>query len=305
MKIIKGLAIFSFFSLLLGSCFDPPEFPNTPQIVFERVYFIETPGTSPDSLVIDIKFKDGDGDLGLPSAGAASDPYHPLNYYAGTVHNGSTSDLRILPTVSIEPIKYPLLNLEPGGSGKLVTFDMRESAEFSSLPAYEGLAKCINYTIDTVAVFKDDSYLIDETYNVVDTADIKATYNNEPITLTFYYVADTFYVTRNPNYYNIEVDFLVYDPTHPEAVDGYYEYDWVKNPPDLNTCGQTFDSRFPVLSETDRALDGTLTYAMESRAFRKKFGNNILRLRVQIKDQALNLSNTVMSPPFTLDEIKE
>jgi hypothetical protein len=318
MKIIKGLAIFSFFSLLLGSCFDPPEFPNTPEIVFENTVFVETPdvgGSQPDSLILYIKFKDGDGDLGLPSHGTISDPFHPLNFYAGTKHTSAASDLRILGTIAA-PVgdglsglrrKYALINdASRGASGQLVTFDLRAQPAFSALPAYVAPFKCLNYNIDTVAVIKEDVGLINNTYNIIDTVTISNKDNNNPYDSVFYYVADTFYVAPNPNYYNIEVDFFILDPSHPDAnAEGFYEFDWRKYSPDPNTCGQTYDSRFPVLSESSTALDGTLTYSMRSIGFRKIFGTNIIRLRVQIKDRALHLSNSVTTPPFTLDEIRK
>ena len=58
------VVIVSGFSMF--SCFDPPEYSNTPEIAFENLVFKETPNLSEaDSLILFIKFKDGDGDLGL------------------------------------------------------------------------------------------------------------------------------------------------------------------------------------------------------------------------------------------------
>lgn len=58
MVIVLGLGLFS--------CFDPPEYSNTPEIEFENIVFKETPNLSDnDSLILFIKFRDGDGDLGL------------------------------------------------------------------------------------------------------------------------------------------------------------------------------------------------------------------------------------------------
>jgi hypothetical protein len=52
--------------LLLASCFDPPQYSPIPAIEFESIVFkdIADP-SSPDSLILSIKFKDGDGNLGL------------------------------------------------------------------------------------------------------------------------------------------------------------------------------------------------------------------------------------------------
>lgn len=58
MLIVLGLGLFS--------CFDPPEYSNTPEIEFENIVFKETSSLSEsDSLILFIKFRDGDGDLGL------------------------------------------------------------------------------------------------------------------------------------------------------------------------------------------------------------------------------------------------
>jgi hypothetical protein len=302
MKILKGLAIFSFFSLLLGSCFDPPEFPNEPQIVFDKLVFIETPDQpgSPvvDSLILYINFKDGDGDLGLPSNGEnISDPFHPLNYYMGTSFD-SKDTVSIPTTISPNPLlRFPLLNVS-AVNGKLITFDKRGKEGFTLLPPYESPFNCTRYDIDTLIVEQADKDILDDSYNVYDTVRIK---NDQNEIYEYYFVADTFYVQPNPNYSNIEIDFLVRNPDNP---DEYIEFDWRTYTPFPNVCGQTFDQRFPVLSEGSAPLDGTLTYSMESRGFRKIFGANVLRLRVQIKDRALHLSNSILTPPFTLDEIK-
>jgi hypothetical protein len=297
MKILKGLAFFLVFSVL-GSCFDPPEFPAVPEIEFERAVFVETPGSSEaDSLVLYINFKDGDGDLGLPSHGNVSDPYHPLNYFAGTSITSQDTVLQSLSTANWDGVPYTVLN--GGGSGKLVTFDLRENSNYNGLPAYIAPYKCTRYNVDTLAIEEQYKAIIDNSYNIIDTAVFRDFYDPEKL-YTFYYVADTFYIEPNPNYYNIEVDFFKYD----DATDSYVEFDWRNYSPDPNTCGQTYDSRFPVLSENSTALDGTLTYAMRSIGFRKIFGTNILRLRIQIKDRALHLSNSITTPPFTLDDIK-
>jgi hypothetical protein len=297
MKILKGLAIFSFFSILLGSCFDPPEFPDTPQIVFDKVVFIETPdapgATVTDSLVLYVNFKDGDGDLGLPSNGETDNPFHPLNYYVGNNFDGNDTLPLSTSASPHENLRFPVLNV-PASDRKLVTFDKRGKAGFTKLPPYETPYKCTSYDIDTLIVQQADKNIIDNSYNIVDTIKID---NSE-----YYLVADTFYVQANPNYYNIEVDFLVRDATN---TDKYTEFDWRTYSPFPNVCGQTFDQRFPVLSEGGSALDGTLRYSMESIGFRKLFGTNVLRLRIQIKDRALHRSNVILTPPFTLDDIKK
>ena len=53
-------------SLLLGSCFDPPQYSPVPLIEFDNIVFKDvTDPAASDSLILTIRFKDGDGDLGL------------------------------------------------------------------------------------------------------------------------------------------------------------------------------------------------------------------------------------------------
>jgi hypothetical protein len=66
MKFTLGLGLTIVLGLGLSSCFDPPEYSNTPEIEFENLVFKETPNLSDaDSLILFIKFRDGDGNLGL------------------------------------------------------------------------------------------------------------------------------------------------------------------------------------------------------------------------------------------------
>lgn len=66
MKFTLGLGLAIVLGLGLYSCFDPPEYSNTPEIEFENLVFKETPDLSDaDSLILFIKFRDGDGNLGL------------------------------------------------------------------------------------------------------------------------------------------------------------------------------------------------------------------------------------------------
>src|SRR5687768_907966 len=84
MKVVKALAIFSFFSILLGSCFNPPEFPDEPEISYEDIVFRDVADNrQPDSLILYITFKDGNGDLGLdPEAPEhLTAPYNNSDYF--------------------------------------------------------------------------------------------------------------------------------------------------------------------------------------------------------------------------------
>jgi len=50
---------------LLTSCFDPPQYSPIPVIEFDNIVFKDVSDPEADSLILTIRFKDGDGDLGL------------------------------------------------------------------------------------------------------------------------------------------------------------------------------------------------------------------------------------------------
>ncbi|QMU29202.1 hypothetical protein [Adhaeribacter radiodurans] len=83
------LSIFSLLLLLTGalwSCHTPPKFPIEPNISFKKVvpYHFTENGQPKDSIVVIIRFEDGDGDLGLTDA----DNQPPFNPTGPLVPNG-------------------------------------------------------------------------------------------------------------------------------------------------------------------------------------------------------------------------
>ena len=81
-------------------------------------------------------------------------------------------------------------------------------------------------------------------------------------------------------------------PTNP---DGFVVYNWRKE-----FCTQDLDGRFPVMTDKVGPLEGQIRYAMTTIGFRKIFTIKTLKLRIKIRDRALNESNTVFSEEFTL-----
>lgn len=68
MKFTWGLGwlLVLVLALGLGSCFEPPEYSNTPEISFGNLVFKDVADLSePDSLILFTDFRDGDGNLGL------------------------------------------------------------------------------------------------------------------------------------------------------------------------------------------------------------------------------------------------
>jgi hypothetical protein len=172
-----------------------------------------------------------------------------------------------------------------GQEGKLVTAKTREQAAYNFLPPYS-LNSC-SYIADTVImVDSQDAAILDANYqNIVDTM---TSPNNPPI----YVLKDTFYVDYNPNHHNISVDFLM------KNGNGWEVYS-------SGSCSPDYNGRFPVLSDDDGSpLDGVLRYSLKSQGFRIMFSTKILKLRINIRDRALNTSNTIETPEFTLDKIR-
>jgi hypothetical protein len=67
MKLIKSLFVFALLSVGLNACFENPKYPVVPQIEIlnNELYFGKSTSEGFDSIVVALRFKDGDGDIGL------------------------------------------------------------------------------------------------------------------------------------------------------------------------------------------------------------------------------------------------
>ena len=108
-------------------------------------------------------------------------------------------------------------------------------------------------------------------------------------------VNDTIWVKVNPDQYNIFIKFFI------KRGGNYTEYDFSAPP-----FYSTFNGRFPriLTAERDRAIEGTIKYAMLSLGWNSVFRNDTLRIDVQVQDRNLNKSNVVSSSDFTLSQIR-
>src|SRR5882762_1994753 len=85
MKMLRRLGLVVFCGPLIFSFFNPPQYSNLPEIIFKSIQYIEVPDLSTgevisDSLILTLRFKDGDGNLGL-STSEISPPYNDRWYY--------------------------------------------------------------------------------------------------------------------------------------------------------------------------------------------------------------------------------
>ncbi|WP_018475668.1 hypothetical protein [Echinicola pacifica] len=108
-------------------------------------------------------------------------------------------------------------------------------------------------------------------------------------------IKDTLWVEYNPNYYNIFVKFFI------KRGGNFTEFKW-SDPPFYTTL----DGRFPEIlaGDNQQSIEGVIEYSMLSSGWRPIFRNDTIRIDVQIQDRALNRSNTVSTPNFTLNQIQ-
>lgn len=145
MRVTKGLLLFGI-SALVTSCFNPPEFSVIPSIDYRDIYFKDGGGIDPDSLVLTISFRDGDGDLGLSQTDRL-EPKHDIFFFLGD--NGDTIPLG---KNQPNPQLPPFLNIPDGASGKLLTVRSLDDPLYASkLPPFiDTQASCLDYKLLTV-----------------------------------------------------------------------------------------------------------------------------------------------------------
>jgi len=302
MKIIKGLMLFALLVVCASSCFNPPEFSNTPKISLEDIYFGVSPGnTKPDSVVLSIKFQDGDGDLGLEDnpqsdltkyLAHSSDPFHPKTYFLA--NGGDLIPVSTYTAYTDEtPPRYftPVLNLGESQEGKLATDRTREDPPYTDLPPNVFPDECYHYTETDLYVVGGDARVLDNSYNIIDTM--------TDFTVPVYIVHESFYTEKNPNNFNIEVEWFVYNVDSAK----YVVFNWEEQNAAVG-CAPSFDGRFPVISQSDNALEGVIHYSMKSNGFLILFSTSKFKLRIQIKDLALNRSNYIETEELTLQDIR-
>ena len=289
--------------VLFGACFNQPEFSNSPTIEYEGISFQKAPNGL-DSLIVSISFKDGDGDLGLSASGQqdSESPFHEIDFYAND--NGALYPIPGIRIPNFTGYRYESTSATPRFAsyyiepdkqvGELITLQSRN--EGFTLPPFSKPYDCflnkesyLNESLnpDTVFIFKDDDFLIKDQSKIVD----KLVRIGNPDEY-YYAVVDYFYIKSNPFQYNFIVEFLV------KNNDGTFtEYDFREQ------FFETYDGRFPVLADKQRALEGVINYSMVSSGFLETFSIKTLKLRLTIYDRALNISNTVETPEFRLEEI--
>lgn len=86
MKRVTNILFSTFIIVLLSSCFEPDEFPETPLIEFKSLRYVDTEGA--DSLQLSFRFEDGDGNIGLTND--VDDLFFPFHIYSIIVDANDT-----------------------------------------------------------------------------------------------------------------------------------------------------------------------------------------------------------------------
>ena len=149
-------SIYALLLFIILSCSDDSDISNVPAITFESLEFKKSENSmNQDSLILNINFIDGNGDLGL-SNNENNYPYHPYNAIIDQEFNWVT-----LGSNSVVP---PFYVYEPNGSYYLYSNEDNRP-----------LFNCEDYIIDTVNLT-----------NQLDTFYIQENENNKNISVEFY-----------------------------------------------------------------------------------------------------------------------
>lgn len=303
MRVIKGLILFCFSMLAVSACFDPPEFSETPKLFFKDIKFKEVGDAADyDSLILYLDFEDGDGNIGLSAYETSGDFEEPYNNEFYFLQTGTGDTIPIVPRTYQDTRGnfYTVLN-DGHLPGKVVTKETRNLPNYSYLPLYDE-SNCYNYK-DVSTPFTDANGQVTIKKGVwapVSSID-SATYTlEEQITIggrPFIRFSDPLLYRKNQYHNNIEVKFFRFENGD------FVEYDWFGN-----YC-ISFDGRFSTSTSEnpvykDRPIEGSIRYVMANTSFISVFGNNTWKLKIRIRDRALNVSNQVVTKEFDLSKIR-
>lgn len=270
----RRLLMFVFCGALVTSCFEPPEYPDIPEITFKSVQFkkggIDGEGNIvADTVVLMLNFKDGNGDIGV----SPDEVYPPFNdrwYYTKSKIGGSGV------FECNDPEKCWYYSLDTTQFKKYIKLSDRKKPEYATLEDFSKPYNCINWQ--------------------------KIEYDHDKNPETEVIPLDTIYFKLNPHYNNIFVQFEI---KNDNPADPRNPFDTVFDESQYFTfplCGiRPFNGRIPILfDETtmNTPLEGTIRYTIPSVSFPTIFGSKVLRLRVYIEDRALNKSNEIVTSEF-------
>jgi hypothetical protein len=273
-------------TLVQLGCFRPPEYPDTPQIAFERLRLTDTA-----SLVLTFHVRDGNGDIGL-SSDDITDPFHPYGVVVGqddeiiTFNNSVNGPYGLIPAVQL-PITYTLFKGRDENNNAIIEtrtvlglFRAGDRQFFSADDERPTDFDCLEYEIMSF-------YTVDQ--EIV---------NGNVVSETLIEEVDTVFVQRNPSHFNIYIELQIKQGANYVAFE-------------LDECDPGYTARFPLFKKSNigRPLDGNISYAFFSVLFQDPESSPLLtetlRLRFYIYDRALQKSNEVTTPDFRLLDLRQ
>lgn len=264
MKNNKNLIwVFPLILFAVSGCYEAPEFPAEPKISYKSVKFYDVlagnPGDPPPPDSLVVAINFQDGDGDLGLEGDGNTE-RGFPYHS---HYYVTTDNRLILT----PSENTRL-LGPSSNDTMPPFN--ECVDYRRGRFKNG--RFINFPKQLGSEEASDEY--------------NAAFPESPS-------PDTFYIKPNIFAFNFLLDFLV------KKGDKYEVFDW--NEATASGCADNVNGTFPPLYEEGsqgNPLSGELSYAFSSRGYIPYFRNDTVKLRVRIIDRALNISNTVETPPF-------
>lgn len=194
MRLIKNIGFALILAIAFNACFTAPTYPVVPQIevLNDELYFGKSTEGGFDSLVVSLKFKDGDGDLGIDDS-FTSNAYKQTFYF----------------TYQNQPVTYKTKRLNPS----------------LKLPDFVTPYNCINWEVqrnvsnvvtDTLYIELNPNY-----YNIFIDFETK----NPDGTFTKFDPASYFkYPNCSPQGYNARFPVLSKDPGKKSPLDGKLIY---------------------------------------------------------------------------------
>ena len=259
---INTLLLF-IIGLATTSCLKDKNFPDNPVLKAIDLDYKEIGGLQEDdSLIINLRFQDGNGDLGFDATDEkfTTAPFNEFDYYS---YNPSTQVVT----------KFSLDNLRSDIERDLELVRNMIKVSDNDLPGLDTLPP---YTFP---------------YTCDNWQEVKLGANGTVL------IEDTVYYTRNLRYNNIYVDFFV-ENNSGEFEEFFWEY---SRAPQCNIAyhGRFPIINDP---DNEAPVEGSIRYSIPNKGWRLTFGDKKFKIKVRILDRAGNISNTIESDTGNLDD---
>ena len=286
----------------LTACFEEAEFPDTPNIEFENLTFIDS-STSVDSLKLTFNFEDGGANLGILED---EDIFFPFNQYLVFLDENDSIITRsrvdevegpiylaqlITKTISLFASGGQIFYSLEGTNHAVLAFEKEEfTGEISA--ADFTCPSIFNQDLNGLRVYGSSSEIGLEVYSFTVNGTVTQLTSRE------FDIDDDILVVPVDTHYNI---FITIEQ---ENISGEFEEVDFRGIFQSEDCLLgNFNGRIPWFSQDGES--GKITYSIISRGLSIAFQENLLRIRFSVVDRLGNLSNEVITPSFRISEISQ